>query len=239
VYQVRSSPLTETSLSDFNSSQSPPTALSREATQDDTGAISVPETATKVQDEPTRLKIRLTTDPTKTDQTELFFEISQVAPNRGSGKAEIAGRWGTRCQTFACSKCTFTSKSSSVFQQHLSVHEASKPFRCTLCNYSASQEDHIERHFKYKHDQKEIQCDRCNFSCFSVGDLTNHIEARHATIATGGSHDQADAEWIVIRRQLRGHDDTPFGRPAPGRPSRAARGLAALRAYFVCFVTIN
>jgi hypothetical protein len=31
----------------------------------------------------------------------------------------------------------------------------------------------------------------------------------------GESHDQADAEWIVIRRQLRGHNDTPFGRPAP------------------------
>jgi hypothetical protein len=25
------------------------------------------------------------------------------------------------------------------------------------------------------------------------------------------SHDQADAEWIVIRGQLRGHNDTPFG----------------------------
>jgi hypothetical protein len=35
----------------------------------------------------------------------------------------------------------------------------------------------------------------------------------------GGSHDHADAEWIVIRTQLRGHKDTPFGQPAPGRPS--------------------
>jgi hypothetical protein len=33
------------------------------------------------------------------------------------------------------------------------------------------------------------------------------------------SHDQADAEWIVIRTQLRGHNDTPFERPASGRPS--------------------
>jgi hypothetical protein len=62
----------------------------------------------------------------------------------------------------------------------------------------------------------------------------------------GGSHDQADAEWIVIRTQLWGHNDTPFGRPAARQPSGqppvgppagppAARGLAALRAYFVCF----
>jgi hypothetical protein len=35
----------------------------------------------------------------------------------------------------------------------------------------------------------------------------------------GESHDQADAEWIVTRTQLRGHNDTPLGRPAPGRPS--------------------
>jgi hypothetical protein len=50
----------------------------------------------------------------------------------------------------------------------------------------------------------------------------------------GKSHDQADTEWIVIRTQLRGHNDTPFGRLAPVSPP-AARGLAALRACFVCF----
>jgi hypothetical protein len=50
----------------------------------------------------------------------------------------------------------------------------------------------------------------------------------------GESHDQADAEWIAIRTQLRGHNDTPFGRPAPAGPP-ADRGLAALRAYVVYF----
>jgi hypothetical protein len=39
------------------------------------------------------------------------------------------------------------------------------------------------------------------------------------SLTPGGSHDQADAEWIVIRTQLRGHNGTPFGRAAPGRPS--------------------
>jgi hypothetical protein len=34
----------------------------------------------------------------------------------------------------------------------------------------------------------------------------------------GESHDQADAEWIVIRTQLRGHNDMPFGRPTPSQP---------------------
>jgi hypothetical protein len=39
------------------------------------------------------------------------------------------------------------------------------------------------------------------------------------TQTPGESHDQADAEWIVIRRQLRGHNDTPFGPPwGSGRP---------------------
>jgi hypothetical protein len=35
---------------------------------------------------------------------------------------------------------------------------------------------------------------------------------------SGKFHDQEDAKRIVIRRQLRGHNDTPFGRPTPGRP---------------------
>jgi hypothetical protein len=31
-------------------------------------------------------------------------------------------------------------------------------------------------------------------------------------------HDQADTKWIVIRAQLWGHIDMPFGQPTPGRP---------------------
>jgi hypothetical protein len=34
----------------------------------------------------------------------------------------------------------------------------------------------------------------------------------------GTFHDQGDAKWIVIRRELRGHNNTPFGKPIPGRP---------------------
>jgi hypothetical protein len=34
----------------------------------------------------------------------------------------------------------------------------------------------------------------------------------------GKFHDQGDAKWIVIRGQLKCHNDTPFGRPTPGRP---------------------
>jgi hypothetical protein len=34
----------------------------------------------------------------------------------------------------------------------------------------------------------------------------------------GEIHDQGDAKWIVIRGQLRGHNDTPFGRPTLSRP---------------------
>jgi WD40 repeat protein len=34
----------------------------------------------------------------------------------------------------------------------------------------------------------------------------------------GGCHDWTDAEWIVKRGPLRGHNDTPFGWTTPGRP---------------------
>jgi hypothetical protein len=55
--------------------------------------------------------------------------------------------------------------------------------------------------------------------------------SKNKNLDNGESHDQADAEWMVIRTQLRGHNDTAFRRPAPAGPP-AARGL---RAYFVCF----
>jgi hypothetical protein len=33
------------------------------------------------------------------------------------------------------------------------------------------------------------------------------------SLSSGEFHDQADADWIVIRGQLRGHNDTPIGQP--------------------------
>jgi hypothetical protein len=45
------------------------------------------------------------------------------------------------------------------------------------------------------------------------------VEATLATIPSGQVRlDEADAEWIVISRPLRGHNDTPFGWPTPGHP---------------------
>jgi hypothetical protein len=48
----------------------------------------------------------------------------------------------------------------------------------------------------------------------------------------GGCHDSVDAEWIVIRRPLRGHNDTPFGRPTPGRPIGHPQGVFGVFSYY-------
>jgi hypothetical protein len=38
-------------------------------------------------------------------------------------------------------------------------------------------------------------------------------------VMTGGEfHNQGDAKWIVIRRQLKGHNNTSFRRPGVSRP---------------------
>jgi hypothetical protein len=34
----------------------------------------------------------------------------------------------------------------------------------------------------------------------------------------GEFHDQGDAEWIVIRGSLKGHNSMPCGQPTPGQP---------------------
>jgi hypothetical protein len=39
--------------------------------------------------------------------------------------------------------------------------------------------------------------------------------------ANGEFHDQGDTKWIVMRGQLRGHNDMPFGPPTPDRPAGA------------------
>jgi hypothetical protein len=65
------------------------------------------------------------------------------------------------------------------------------------------------------------------------------FQSRLRPLASGKFHDQEDAKWIVIRGQLWGHNDMPI-RPSGGQlPAglSAARGLAALRAYFVVSVS--
>jgi hypothetical protein len=50
--------------------------------------------------------------------------------------------------------------------------------------------------------QSQMALRRNSFSIFTVGEF----------------HDQGDAKSIVIRRPLRGHNDTPFGRATSGQP---------------------
>jgi hypothetical protein len=54
-----------------------------------------------------------------------------------------------------------------------------------------------------------------------------------------GGHDQADAEWMVIRGPLKGAITIrpEGGRPPAGR--QAGRGLAIVRAYLMFLITIN
>jgi hypothetical protein len=61
----------------------------------------------------------------------------------------------------------------------------------------------------------------------------NFDKYRHTV---GEDHDQGDAKWIVIRGQLRGHNDAPLGRPTPGRPILATQGVIGVPSYYV---TIN
>jgi hypothetical protein len=53
---------------------------------------------------------------------------------------------------------------------------------------------------------------------FDANLMTNRDTTDTTEILEGEFHDHRDAKWIVIRGQLRGHNDTPFGRPTPGRP---------------------
>jgi hypothetical protein len=48
--------------------------------------------------------------------------------------------------------------------------------------------------------------------------MSSKICTNEWNFVLGEFHDQADAEWIVIRGLLRGHNDTPCGRPTPGCP---------------------
>jgi hypothetical protein len=72
--------------------------------------------------------------------------------------------------------------------------------------------------------------------CVAVVHFVSRVggEAGQASrqLAAGGYHDQGDAEWIVTRGQLRGHNDMPFGRPTPGQPVGRPRADPPFRSVF-------
>ena len=68
--------------------------------------------------------------------------------------------------------------------------------------------------------------------------VRSQILTDQSELPAGVFHDQGDTKWIVIKGQLRGYNDTVFGRPPPGRPI-GRPGLAALRAYLMFLVTVN
>jgi hypothetical protein len=48
----------------------------------------------------------------------------------------------------------------------------------------------------------------------------------------GEFHDQGDTKWLVIRGQLRGHNDKPFGQPTPGPVVGFPQGVFAVFSYY-------
>jgi hypothetical protein len=63
----------------------------------------------------------------------------------------------------------------------------------------------------------------------------------------GKFHDQRDAKWVVIRGQLRGHNDMPFGlptlgwpigRPVVGRPQGVIGGFSYFKVVIILFLNI-
>jgi hypothetical protein len=48
--------------------------------------------------------------------------------------------------------------------------------------------------------------------------VTSSGEEKEDKVDRGEFHNQGNAKWIVIRRPLRDHNNTPFGQPAPTRP---------------------
>jgi hypothetical protein len=61
--------------------------------------------------------------------------------------------------------------------------------------------------------------DIINYLKFHLQGASQQFNSVLFFIGAGEFHDQGDATWIVTRRSLWGLNDTPFGRPTPGRPN--------------------
>jgi HrpA-like RNA helicase len=87
---------------------------------------------------------------------------------------------------------------------------------------STSQQSFFLREFDYK---KQLQ------TFYSQHSWSNDSES---DLLAGECHGQADAEWIVVRRQLGGHNDTPLGCPTPAR-SIGRPGIGYRQGVFAVF----
>jgi serine/threonine protein kinase len=74
-----------------------------------------------------------------------------------------------------------------------------------------------------------------------IAAMTHQEPSRRPTAkqAAGEFHDQGDTKWIVIRRSLWGHKDTPCGQPAPAGLSAARRANFGGLSYYQLVMVIR
>jgi hypothetical protein len=87
----------------------------------------------------------------------------------------------------------------------------------------------VDRIALIKHEEKcekftsAMECRQSGLKCEGWKRLTKkHTDTwkviEKLLFMKGDFHDQGGVKWIVIRRQLRGHNDTPFGWTTTGHP---------------------
>jgi hypothetical protein len=117
--------------------------------------------------------------------------------------------------------------------QELNLLNTNEPLNASASSHSSKESDSIwsnydrqrEASTKKSKDHSTIESELSRWKNIRAIDRkTNAVDAME-----GEFHNQGEAKWIVIRRPLSGHNDTPFGQPPAGLS--AARGLATLRAY--------
>jgi hypothetical protein len=98
-------------------------------------------------------------------------------------------------------------------QDESRLPRVSLPPICTPCffqrqNHLKDKKQHRDPAWHYQNQRKDQDSSEAGM----------HLVVQLFIWLLGKFHDQGDAKWIVIRGQLRGHNDTPCGRPTPSRP---------------------
>ena len=85
-----------------------------------------------------------------------------------------------RSQAYKCSRCAFTTYSSSHLRNHEATH-ISKEYKlhsCKICDFRGSRADHIRNHILSVHEKKEktlLTCEKCDFTAKAQKTMQNHV----------------------------------------------------------------
>uniref|UniRef100_A0A1B6E4F8 C2H2-type domain-containing protein n=3 Tax=Clastoptera arizonana TaxID=38151 RepID=A0A1B6E4F8_9HEMI len=106
---------------------------------------------------------------------------------------------------FRCSECNYSTKTPTVFSNHMRTHGINDSFACKSCNYKTKSYSCLKRHV-LKHEE-QYKCNTCSYSTKSQDELKNHLKQKCTLPYNCTVCDFASSKFHLLTDHMTEHDN--------------------------------